>query len=164
MSELDGTASRHHGLANASDEAESVPLFSADEEAYETNDTSLKDTSRHQPDSVKGLAADEASNHHSRIPSPSYPPPKYLKSTYTSREHEFDASDDFIDDPGSDPPQDVPVLTGLLQSARNRGSIDVHRRSSSSGRNDGSGADDSTLDNGLVVGLGQGGGILASVS
>lgn len=69
-----------------------------------------------------------------------FPPPRYLKSTIKSREHEYDADSDKLDDDdaealareleGSDL-QDAasPRFHGLLANAHNRGSIDAGRAS-----------------------------------
>jgi hypothetical protein len=148
------SAGRHEdAMASA---VETEPLFAA---GYEDDDIAGASKDRHSSNSETGTPVNGHAEHE-RLPSGRYPPPKYLKSTYTSREHEFDASDDVIDTGAEADPNDVPLLTGLLQSARSRGSIDVHRRGSSGSLS----ADDAAFEQGLVVGLGQGGGLLASVS
>lgn len=139
---------------------ESEPLFSAEyeEQAGTTHGNRGTANASHQDGS------DIQDAQHTHLASARYPPPKYLKSTYTSREHEYDASDDVIDTGIDADPDNVPVLTGLLQSARSRGSIETHRRSSNGSANGSISAADAANEQGLVVGLGQGGGMLASVS
>lgn len=149
-------AARHSSSIAA--QVETEPLFSADEDGYDVayvgnGDNSNSDASRHKE--TVAAAGDNPTN--SR-----YPPAKYLKSTFTSREHEFDASDDFIE-----PAEvDQTLLTGLLETARSRGSIEVHRRpAATTNQGAGNDAEDPGLEHGLIVGIGQaGGGMLASVS
>ena len=155
MHNASSTGRHEDAMASA---VETEPLFAAD---YEDDGVAgASKDSRHSSSNTELGAPVNGHAEHERPPSARYPPPKYLKSTYTSREHECDASDDVIDTGAEADPNDVPLLTGLLESARSRGSIDVHRRASSGSLS----AEDAALEHGLVVGLGQGGGLLASVS
>lgn len=155
-------AGRHdHDMTTA---AENEPLFSAEDgdDVVQGESTASRNASRqngHHYSMTDTRAQDSMTVSH-------YPPPKYLKSTYTSREHEFDASDDFIEPEVEDQTRDLPVMTGLLQTARSRGSVEVHRRGSASSSNGGLSPEDAALENGLIVGMGSagGGGIMASVS
>lgn len=145
---------------------ENEPLFSTDYEEQlgaDRIDIGDRDRSDTTNASLQHETADQEARH-SAPASSYYPPPKYLKSTYTSREHEYDASDDIIDTSVDADPDNVPVLTGLLQSARTRGSIETHRMSSIASANGDIGLEDAANEQGLVVGMGQGGGMLASVS
>lgn len=148
------SAARHAHLPASAGETE--PLFSADDEDIGSGTSDRRAAAALEAEDGQANGASEVAAH--------YPPPKYLKSTFTSREHEFDASDDFIDPALQTDPNDVPVLTGLLESARSRGSIDSPRRTSDSSLHGHLSVEDAALERGLVVGLGQGGGMLASVS
>lgn len=148
------TAARYDsGIASA---AESEPLFSAED------GDDIGDGENATWQDGHGVVGTGTQNGNS---TPHYPPPRYLKSTFSSREYEYDASDDVIDPEAEDQTRDLPIITGLLQTARSRGSVDVHRNDSLSSNDHASNPEDAALGNGLIVGIGAvGGGILASVS
>ena len=155
------TAARHDGVMAGATAAESEPLFSADDEGDDIIGQTESSNASKQNGHVSNMDAkveDGGTGSH-------YPPPKYLKSTFRSREYEFDASDDIIEPEAEDGARDLPVMTGLLQTARSRGSVEVHRRRSGSASDNSLSPEDAALENGLIVGIGAaGGGILASVS
>lgn len=148
------------------DNEESEPLFSASSRDDVDGDAIYDRAAggEHESDETGGSALGTKGEVEDNI---RFPPPKYQQ---TAREYEYEADDGTLQDgEGVELPtlherggygdDDGPRLQGLLGRAATRGSIDSSRRQESTQ----SYVDDS-IEEGLVVGAGSGGGILASVS
>ena len=141
------------------DVQESEPLFSAELEGgegpngEEAEATGLVHGDDGDSDGGYSLGSPKDNNHRETR----FPPPKYLKSTYASREAEFELDPEVLFEGEEAELHGVPAMQGLMGKAANRGSIEVRRDRRSSQESSSEGQEE------LVVGGGQGS-IFASVS
>lgn len=146
---------------------ESEPLFSADAEESGRSLDGAQRVTRNGADDVDGGQDGDGDLEHlpayaSQPQTSHYPPGKYLKSTYSSREAEFELDSEELGQ--GDDPDGVPAMDGLLGHAASRGSIDVHRSGRGTSAAAANGMDRQASEEGLIVGGDGKGSILASVS
>ena len=137
---------------------ENEPLFSADDEEEISGDganakTELRKDGQDSKDNIGSNIERQKNDIHAVT---HFPPPKYLQSTYASREAEFELDPEVIQDEESEL-HGVPAMQGLLGNAAHRGSIEVRRDARNTQSLNCEDEDE------LVVGGGQGS-IMASVS